>query len=96
MAFVALLALGLSRLARTATTQKVCTVYLVDVSESVPDLALEDARAEIQKGLDAKAEDGLVRVITFARRPRAVPLAEGEKRAPVIERHEPLVGTDPQ
>ena len=40
------LALGLSRLARTATTQKVCTVYLVDVSDSVPDAALEDARAE--------------------------------------------------
>ena len=35
-AFVALLALGLARLARTATTQKVCTVYLVDVSDSVP------------------------------------------------------------
>jgi hypothetical protein len=33
MSFVLLLALGLSRLARTATTQKVCTVYLVDVSE---------------------------------------------------------------
>jgi Ca-activated chloride channel family protein len=95
MAFVGLLALGLSRLARTATTQKVCTVYLVDVSESVPDAALEDACAEIQKGLDAKADDGLVRVITFARRPRAVPLGDGVKQAPVIERHEPLVSTDP-
>ncbi|MEO8876499.1 MAG: hypothetical protein ABI461_12995, partial [Polyangiaceae bacterium] len=29
VSFIALLALGLSRLARTATTQKVCTVYLV-------------------------------------------------------------------
>ena len=52
------LALGLSRLARTATTQKVCTVYIVDVSESVPDASLEDARREIQKGIDAKPKDG--------------------------------------
>jgi uncharacterized membrane protein len=96
IAFVAMLALGLSRLARTATTQKVCTVYLVDVSESVPDAALADAKAEIQKGLDAKASDGLVRVITFARRPRVVPLADDAKQAPEIERHEPLSSGDPK
>jgi Ca-activated chloride channel family protein len=86
--FVALLALGLSRLARTATTQKVCTVYLVDVSESVPDAALEDARAEITKGLLEKPSDALVRVITFAKRPRVVPLADDAKAAPVLERHD--------
>jgi len=88
MAFVALLALGLSRLARTATTQKVCTVYVVDVSESVPDAALEDARAEITKGLREKPADALVRVITFAKRPRVVPLADDAKEAPPLERHD--------
>lgn len=88
IAFVALLALGLSRLARTATTQKVCTVYLVDVSESVPDAAIEDARAEIAKGLKEKPADALVRVITFAKRPRLVPLADDAKDAPVLERHD--------
>ena len=88
IAFVALLALGLSRLARTATTQKVCTVYLVDVSESVPDAALEDARAEIKKGLDAKPSDALVRVITFAKRPRVVPIADDAKESPALERHD--------
>ena len=86
--FVVLLALGLSRLARTATTQKVCTVYLVDVSESVPDLAIEDARAEIKKGLDGKPADALVRVITFAKRPRVVPIADDAKEAPALERHD--------
>src|SRR6185295_3821735 len=86
--FVALLALGLSRLARTATTQKVCTVYLVDVSESVPDAAIEDARAEITKGLLQKPSDALLRVITFAKRPRVVPLADDAKDAPVLERHD--------
>lgn len=88
VAFVLLLALGLSRLARTATTQKVCTVYLVDVSESVPDAAIEDARAEIGKGLAEKPADALVRVVTFAKRPRVVPLAEDAKEAPALERHD--------
>ena len=87
-AFVALLAVGLSRLAKTATTQKVCTVYLVDVSDSVPDASLEDARAEVQKGLQAKPDDAIVRLITFARRPRVVPLADGAKTVPAIERHD--------
>ncbi|MBX3232315.1 MAG: VWA domain-containing protein [Labilithrix sp.] len=93
MAFVALLALGLSRLARTATTQKVATVYLVDVSESVPDAAVEDARAEITKALKEKPEDAIVRVITFARRPRVVPIADDAKEAPALERHD-LAPTD--
>lgn len=88
VAFVVLLALGLSRLARTATTQKVCTVYLVDVSESVPDAAIEDARAEIAKGLAEKPADALVRVVTFAKRPRVVPLADDAKDVPVLERHD--------
>lgn len=87
--FVALLALGLSRLARTATTEKVCTVYLVDVSDSVTDEALEDARAVVAKAFAEKPEDGLVKVVTFARRPRLVAHAEGDdpKRPPRIERH---------
>ncbi len=88
IAFVALLALGLSRLARTATTQKIATVYLVDVSESVPDAAIEDARAEITKGLKEKPEDAIVRVITFAKRPRVVALADDAKEAPQLERHD--------
>ncbi|HVH41324.1 MAG TPA: VWA domain-containing protein, partial [Labilithrix sp.] len=88
IAFVALLALGLSRLARTATTQKIATVYLVDVSESVPDAALEDARAEITKGLKEKPDDAIVRVITFAKRPRVVTIAENTKEAPPLERHD--------
>ncbi|MCL2450207.1 MAG: VWA domain-containing protein, partial [Polyangiaceae bacterium] len=72
VAFVALLALGLARLARTTTTQKVCTVYVVDVSDSVPDATLDDARAEIQKAIASKPKDDLLRVVTFAERPRVV------------------------
>jgi Ca-activated chloride channel homolog len=89
LAFVLLLALGLSRLARTATTEKVCTVYLVDVSESVPQAAIDDARAEITKGLADRPSDALVRVVTFAKRPRVVPLDDDATEAPELERHEP-------
>lgn len=96
VAFVALLALGLSRLARTATTQKVCTVYIVDVSESVPDAALEDARIEIDKGIKAKGKDDAIRVVTFARRPRVIPLDEITLTAPKIERHEAPPTGDPK
>ncbi|HSQ64450.1 MAG TPA: VWA domain-containing protein [Polyangiaceae bacterium] len=88
--FVALLAFGLSRLARTATTQKVCTVFVVDVSESVPDDAIADARAEIQKAIDQKPADALVRVITFSTRPRVVPLADDATKAPELERHDAI------
>src|SRR5690606_16032597 len=38
--FIALLAASLARLAKTAETQKVCAVFVVDVSDSVPDAAL--------------------------------------------------------
>ncbi|HXN33082.1 MAG TPA: VWA domain-containing protein [Polyangiaceae bacterium] len=94
VAFVAVLALGLARLARSATTQKVCTVYLVDVSDSVADAALDDARAEVQKGLDAKLGNDLVRLVTFAKRPRVVPVDDGGKViAPRIERHGQGLGT---
>jgi Mg-chelatase subunit ChlD len=92
--FVVALALGLARLARSATTQKVCVVYLVDVSDSVSDAALDDARAEVQKGLDAKSKDDLVRLITFAKRPHTVPIdGEGKLTAPRIERHGSTLGT---
>ena len=92
--FVTVLALGLARLARSATTQNVCTVYLVDVSDSVSDSALEDARAEVQRGLDAKPKDDLVRLVTFGKRPRVVELQEAAKpAAPRIERHGAGQGT---
>ncbi len=95
LAFVGVLALGLARVARTATTQKVCAVYVVDVSDSVSDLALEDAREEVGRGLRARGRDDLVRLVTFAKRPRVVPLDEAGAKggAPPIERHGPGLGS---
>jgi Mg-chelatase subunit ChlD len=100
--FVAMLALGLARLARTATTQKVCTAYLVDVSDSISDASVDDARAEVQRGVDARGKDDLVRLITFARRPRVVTLGDDASTliggrptiaVPVLERHGPGMGS---
>lgn len=88
VAFVALVALGLSRLSRSATTEKVCTVYMIDVSDSVPEEALGDARAFLVKAWAEKPKDGQIKVVTFARRPRLVAQDEKEPdKAPLIERH---------
>ncbi|WP_437964957.1 VWA domain-containing protein [Sorangium sp. So ce260] len=92
IAFVALIALGLSRLARTATTEKVATIYLIDVSESVTDESLDDARAALDKAFAEKPEDGVIKVITFARRPRLVERAAGEAAGRDAERRAPPIG----
>jgi uncharacterized membrane protein len=86
--FVCLLGVALARLSRTATTSKVCTVYVVDVSQSVPTEAIGDAKGEIQKAIDQKSKDDEIRVISFARRPRTLDLPEGGKTAPEITRHD--------
>lgn len=89
-AFVVLLAIGLGRVAKTAYSHKVCTVHVVDVSESIPDEALADAQAAIDKAWNERGE-GEVRVITFAVRPRVIGVTDpGDPKAPPpkIERHD--------
>ncbi len=76
IAFIGLLAFGLARLARTAETQKVCTVFLMDVSDSVQNASIEDARKQVEQALKAKKKDDLVKLVTFARRPRLVELKD--------------------
>ncbi len=50
---------------------KVCTVVLVDLSASVSDAQLAEARRSIQKVLDHKG-DNLVRVVGFSSRPKVI------------------------
>ena len=88
LVFLALLAIGLSRPAQTADSRRICTVYLVDVSDSVPDEAIDDARQAVQAGLDARGSDDVVRLLTFARRPRVVELDDGASVVPEIGRHD--------
>jgi uncharacterized membrane protein len=75
--FVAAVAFGLSRLARSATTEKTATVYLVDVSNSVPEEALADAQAIVARAVKEKPPEGVVKLITFAKRPRLVDVPGG-------------------
>lgn len=84
-AFVVVLAFCLARLARTAKTSKACAVYVVDVSNSVPDEALGDAHEIVEKAIKEKPIDGEIRLVTFARRPRVVRI--GEDGTFAIDRH---------
>jgi len=83
---VAVLALALSRLARTTDTTLVSTVVLVDVSDSVTDEAIDDARAVVQGLWQARGDNDLS-VVTFARDARVVPLPEETEDLPPLERH---------
>lgn len=62
--FVVLLAVGLARFSKTESDSHVCTVYLVDVSQSVPDEAVADARAEIKRRF---AESRMTRLCVWSR-----------------------------
>ena len=86
--FVLLIGVSLARLSRTSETSKVCTVFVLDVSESVPIEALGDAKTEVQDAIDARPKDDLVKVITFARSPRVLDLLEDGKKAPEVTRHD--------
>ena len=88
IAFLAVLALSLARIARTQKAEKVCTVFLVDVSDSVTDEAIGDAKQAIDAALAARKKDDLARVVTFARRPRLVEMADEAKTAPLLARHD--------
>lgn len=68
--FLALLALSLSRLVTTTESQKIATVILLDVSDSVTDEAVETARRHVLEVVSAKQDDSAIRLITFAERPR--------------------------
>ena len=66
-----------------------CVVYLVDVSESVPDEVIQQARDAVQQGWDDRGEnDNLVRLVTFADRPEIIPIPPGTAEIPSISRHE--------
>ncbi len=77
-------ALALARPAWTTSDDKVATVFLADVSESVSDKQLQATRDYLHKLEDARGADDKLYVITFAERPR---IARREKGRWMIERH---------
>jgi hypothetical protein len=68
--FLAALAVALARPVTNVETQKTCTVFVLDVSESITDEALEQARGTLQAALRELPPDNCSRLITFASRPR--------------------------
>jgi Ca-activated chloride channel homolog len=88
LVFVGLLAVSLARIARTRDTDKVCTVFLVDVSDSVTDEALGDAKRTVDAALAKMRRDDVAKLVTFARRPRVVPMPDHPTRAPDLARHD--------
>lgn len=90
-AFVLLLALCVGRLVRSVETSRICTIFLVDVSDSISDAALADASLSIARARAAQRPDDELRVVSFARRPRLLELGpQGELpawREPRAARH---------
>jgi len=82
---LATLCVALARPARTTDATLVSTVFLVDVSESVTGASLDRARERVQAAMDARGDND-VRLVTFARGARVVPI-EGEQ-VPELTRHE--------
>ena len=78
------LAVALARPAWTTRDDKVATVVLVDVSDSVTDAQLEEARRYLKTFQDARREQDRLYVVSFAERPRVVRTDRGEELA----RHE--------
>jgi Ca-activated chloride channel family protein len=74
----------------TSTHQKVCTVYVVDVSDSVTDESLGDAQRYLERAWAEKPKDGVIRVVTFAKRPRLLTGPSGDldlEAPPALGRH---------
>ncbi|MCA9607651.1 MAG: VWA domain-containing protein [Myxococcales bacterium] len=86
---LALLAALVAALARPSVSRfdsKLCTVYLVDVSASVPDEVLVQARDIVQAG-QASRGTHQVSLVTFAARPQVVPMPPGAGEVAPIRRH---------
>ncbi len=95
---VAAVAVALARPQWITRDDKVSTVVLIDVSDSVSDAQLEAARKFVDELGDAAASDDTMQVITFAEKPEVVRTAAGEDSfASVIGRHDGAgAGTDIQ
>ena len=96
---IAALSLGLSQVVSTTFESRVTTVYMVDVSASMPDEALVKAHESIERTWLARGSLNNVKVVTFARTARVLDLPDtGEHLAPLVRpvSEEELLGTDVQ
>jgi uncharacterized membrane protein len=89
-------ALALARPQTVAQADRVATVVLADVSESISDRQLAAEQAYIDQAFAARPADDLLFVVSFAERPRLVRPTD-DARAPRLARHAGAgAGTDIQ
>jgi Ca-activated chloride channel homolog len=87
-ALLAVLAVALARPVLTdEQTATVTTVFVVDVSASVPDSLLEAAHAALQEAWEQRG-DARLRLVTFARDAQEIRWAPSAERVPPPRRHE--------
>ncbi len=86
LGFVTLLALCVSRLVQSVETRRIATVFLIDVSDSVSDAALDDATALVNGAWKQKGAEDSLAVIRFGRRPELVQLGPEGQLPPWRER----------
>jgi len=93
---VAGVAIALARPSWITTQQKLATVVLVDVSDSVSDKQLAAAKKYVDE-LDKQKGDGNLQLITFAEKPLVVRADSGEALSSAVARHPKAgAGTDAQ
>jgi uncharacterized membrane protein len=87
---VVLLVLALTRPSHVTKSQKVATVYLVDVSESIPEESLRKAQEFVSRSWSARGEHH-AELVTFAAEPSRVEIPKEAVTLPPISR--PASGT---
>jgi Ca-activated chloride channel family protein len=87
---VMLLMLALTRPSHVTRSQSVATVYLVDVSQSIPEESLRKAHEWVSQSLRARGEHH-AEVVTFAAEPRRVEIPKEAVALPPFTR--PATGT---
>jgi hypothetical protein len=87
--FVALLALCIARPVREVDSSRICTTFLVVVSDSVSDASLVEAGRTIAEARTHARSGDTLRVISFARRPHLVELGPHGELPPLRQRKPP-------
>ncbi|MFP6683776.1 MAG: vWA domain-containing protein, partial [Polyangiaceae bacterium] len=95
--FCCALALALAQPERTSQTDRVCAVYLVDVSDSVTDESLADANQWLAEAWAKRRPGDVMEVVGFARHAKSVASKPAVDGAPlsvaVVKRHQGTVPT---
>ncbi len=90
---LATLILALAQPLRVTRSLRVCTTFVVDVSDSISDVALAAARSWVQDAVRARGESS-ARLITVAAEPVLRELPANAAAALLLPRHQPTTAAD--